>query len=272
MAEPLPLLLEPATLAGMLGQRDDVLLVDLSKAENHAQYHVPGSVHLDYASIIRMDKPVMGLLPETADLERVLGAVGIGPDTHVVAFDDEGGGKAARLLWTLDCLGHHQYSLLDGGLLAWANEGLPTDHAPTAPTPAAFQARPSEAPIASTEHILEHLNDPGLCLFDNRSPAEFCGEKKYAARGGHIPGAINWDWAEAMDQGRHMRLKPLDQLRASLAAMGVTPDKEVVCYCQTHHRSSLIYVLLRILGYPKVKGYPGAWSDWGNRNDTPVEA
>jgi len=272
MAEQLPLLLEPATLAGMLGQRDDVLLVDLSKAENHAQYHIPGSVHLDYGSIIRMDKPVMGLLPEAADLERVLGAIGIGPDTHVVAFDDEGGGKAGRLLWTLDCLGHHQYSLLDGGLLAWANEGLPTDHTPTVPTPATFKAQPSQTPIASTEHILEHLNDPALCLFDNRSPAEFSGEKKYAARGGHIPGAINWDWTEAMDQGRHMRLKPLDQLRASLAAIGVTADKEVVCYCQTHHRSSLIYVLLKILGYPKVKGYPGAWSDWGNRNDTPVEA
>ena len=106
MAEQLPLLLEPATLAGMLGQRDDILLVDLSKPENHAQYHIPGSVHLDYAGIIRMDKPVMGLLPDVHNLEQVLGAIGVGPDTHVVAFDDEGGGKAGRLSEEgRDCMG-----------------------------------------------------------------------------------------------------------------------------------------------------------------------
>lgn len=272
MTAPLPLLLDPAELAGMLGQRDDVLLVDLSKAENHTQYHIPGSVHLDYGKIIRVDKPVMGLLPEVHELEQVLGGIGIGPDTHVVAFDDEGGGKAARLLWTLDCLGHRKYSLLDGGLVAWANEGLPLDHSPTTPTPAVFKADPDDTPVARAEHIQAHLDDAGVCLLDNRSPAEYSGEKKFAARGGHIPGAINWDWVEAMDPNRHMRLKPLDRLKAVLAELGVTPDKEVICYCQTHHRSSLVYVLLKILGFDRVKGYPGAWSDWGNRNDTPVEA
>lgn len=268
----MPLLLEPTALAGLLGQRDDVLLVDLSKPENHAQHHLSGSVHLDYSRIIRMAKPVMGLLPETKELEQVLGAIGVGPDTHVVAFDDEGGGKAARLLWTLDCLGHHSYSLLDGGLLAWVNEGLPTDQTLTAPVPKVFKAQPNETPIAGTEHILQNLNNAGMCLFDNRSPAEFSGEKKFAQRGGHIPGAINWDWTEAMDQGRNMRLKPLNQLQTTLSGMGVTPDKEVICYCQTHHRSSLVYVLLKLLGYPHIKGYPGAWSDWGNRSDTPVNA
>jgi len=271
MAASLPLLLEPAELAGMLDSLDGVLLVDLSKAENHAQYHIPGAVHLDYGSIIRMDKPVMGLLPEVQELERVLGGIGIGPDTHVVAYDDEGGGKAGRLLWTLDCLGHHAHSLLDGGLVAWANEGLPTDHLAVTPTPATFTARPDEAPIASARHIMTHLGEPGVCLFDNRSPAEYSGEKKFAARGGHIPGAINWDWTEAMDQGRHLRLKPLAQLRTTLAELGATPDKEVICYCQSHHRSSLVYVLLKALDYGNIKGYPGAWSDWGNRNDTPVE-
>lgn len=272
MGNDLPLLLEPAELAGLLGSRDDLLLVDLSKAETHAQYHVPGSVHLEYGRIIRMAKPVMGLLPDTAELEQVLGSIGIGPDTHVIAFDDEGGGKAGRLLWTLDTLGHTKYSLLDGGLVAWVNEGQPTDNQPVSPTPATFTANPNPAVVADAEHILAHLNDDQVCLFDNRSPAEYTGEKKFADRGGHIPGAINWDWMEALDQNHHLRLKPLDQLKTTLEGMGITPDKEVICYCQTHHRSSLVYVLLKLLGYPNIKGYPGAWSDWGNRDDTPVEA
>lgn len=272
MNDHLPLLLEPAELAGLLGSRNDLLLVDLSKAETHAQYHLPGSVHLDYGRIMRMEKPRMGLLPDTAELEQVLGSVGIGPDTHVVALDDEGGGKAARLLWTLDTLGHTRYSLLDGGLVAWVNEGLPTDNQPVSPTPATFTARPNPSVIADAASILDRLNDPQVCLFDNRSPAEYTGEKKFADRGGHIPGAINWDWIEAIDQNRHMRFKPLDELKATLVGLGVTPDKEVICYCQSHHRSAVVYVLLKILGYASLKGYPGAWSDWGNRDDTPVEA
>ncbi len=271
MADALPPLIDPADLPGLLATRDDIVLVDLSNHENHAKYHIPGSVHLDYARIVRVAKPVMGLLPEPGELEQVLGAVGIGTDTPVIAFDDEGGGKAGRLLWTLDCMGHHQHALLDGGLVAWVNEGRAVDQSPTPPTPARFQAAPDPSPVADTDYILAHLSDPDVRLLDNRSPAEFSGEKRFAERGGHIPGAINWDWTEAMDQHRHLRLKPLDQLKATLADMGITADKQVICYCQTHHRSSLIYVLLKILGFGDVKGYPGAWSDWGNRTDTPVE-
>ncbi len=86
---------------------------------------------------------------------------------------------------------------------------------------------------------------------------------------GISPVRSNLDWLEVMDRQNNLRLKPADELKRILAELGITPDKEVVAYCQTHHRSSLAWFVLKYLDFPRIKGYPGSWSDWGNRTDTP---
>ena len=80
------------------------------------------------------------------------------------------------------------------------------------------------------------------------------------------------DWVNAIDRMRNLRLKPDDELRALFEGRGVTPDKEVITYCQTHHRSAHTYFVLRILDYARVKGYPGSWSEWGNDPQLPAES
>jgi thiosulfate/3-mercaptopyruvate sulfurtransferase len=80
---------------------------------------------------------------------------------------------------------------------------------------------------------------------------------------------VHFDWNDSKQPSGHF--KAATELRPRLEAMGITPDKEVICYCQSHQRSSVLCLLLEALGYPEVKGYPGAWSDWGNAPDTPVE-
>ncbi len=125
--------------------------------------------------------------------------------------------------------------------------------------------------IADRDYILAHLNDPGVVILDTRTAAEFLGQDRRAARGGHIPGAANMDWTLAMDRARTLRLKTDSELREMLEKLGVTADKEVITHCQTHHRSSHTYIVLKTLGFPRIKGYPGSWSEWGNDFELPIE-
>ena len=122
----LPLIVEPGELERVLG-RHDVLVVDLGNQPTHARSHVPGAVHLEYGRIVTARPPAMGLVPDDQQLGEALSSVGMRPDTHVVAYDDEGNGKACRLLWTLDVVGHRNFSLLNGGLNAWLNGGHRTE-------------------------------------------------------------------------------------------------------------------------------------------------
>lgn len=269
----MPLLLEATQLRDTLASPNR-RIIDLCKPETYLQSHIPGAIHLEYSRIVAMNQPVMGLLPAKSVLQAVLQSIGITPDKHVIAYDDEGGGRAARLLWTLAVLGHSKMSLLNGGLQAWTHEGFPLDSGEVSLTAVKpiyeFEWNPD--PIASRDYILTHLNQPTVAILDARSAEEYHGAKRFAQRGGHIPGAVNLDWILLMDQSRNLRLKRLEELRLMLASLNVTADKEVIVYCQTHHRSALTYIALKILGYPRVRGYPGSWSDWGNRDDTPVEA
>jgi len=262
--------IEPDDLESNL-HNPDVVIVDLCKAKQYRKAHIPGAHFVNYPDIIRIDKPMMGLLPFDEDFSRLLSNLGITADTHVVAYDDEGGGCASRFIWTLHVFGHSKTSLLNGGLFSWANEGHPLSR--DIPENTASQYHPGNTGNHTVDraYILQHLDDDRVSLLDARSLNEYTGKKKFANRGGHIPGAKRYEWTDAMDRSNNLRLLPADIIQQQLDRLGITKDKEVIVYCQTHHRSAFSYVMLKALGYEDVKGYPGSWSDWGNRDDTPVE-
>jgi thiosulfate/3-mercaptopyruvate sulfurtransferase len=271
MAPSLPLLVEPAELESALDM-PQLLLVDLNRAEIYAAAHVPGAVRLEYADITAAQPPAMGLLPDAAQLSRVMSAIGLTPDSHVVAYDADGNSRAARFLWTLEALGHAHYSLLNGGLNAWQHEGRRVSNKPVAATPSVYKATIRSDVIADMQWITARLGNDDVLLLDARTPDEYNGTAVKSAKGGHIPGAVNYDYANAIDQGNKSRLRPEAELRRALEQRGVGPGKEIVVYCQTHHRSAHTWFVLKYLGFPRVRGYPGSWSQWGNTPDTPVES
>ena len=161
----------------------------------------------------------------------------------------EGGGWAGRLIWTLEVLGHQGYSLLNGGALAWAAAGLPLASGAAQVEPRPYRARIDPSPIADKQQLLAQLDDPDSIVWDARSAEEYLGLRASARRNGHIPGAVNLDWLELMDQRNHFRLKPLPELRERLQTLGIGPGKRIITHCQTHHRSGLSWLVGK-----------GAWS------------
>jgi thiosulfate/3-mercaptopyruvate sulfurtransferase len=264
------LLIEPDELEHHLSD-PDVVIVDLCKPTQYQQAHLPGARFVSYGDIVRVERPVAGLLPGAAEFSVLVSSLGITADKTVVAYDDEGGGCAARFIWTLYVYGHEKAVLLNGGLHSWANEGHTLSTEIPAPVNSKYTLSNTGHYTAECDYILGKLNDDHTALLDARTLAEFTGEKKFAERGGHIPGAKRYEWTNAMDRNHNYRLLPADSIQPSLDALGITKDKEVIVYCQTHHRSAYSWLMLRALGYEEVKGYPGSWSDWGNRVDTPVE-
>lgn len=272
MANPaLPLLLEVEQLANLIPD-DRLLLIDVSSPDNYLNGHIPGAFNLHPGYLQCGVAPAPGKIPDATQLAEVFSSLGLRPEHHVIAYDDEGGGWAGRLLWTLEAVGHRHYSYLNGGIHAWRQAGLPIETAAQTATPSDHPVTIDPAPIAEIEDILPRLGSDNFAIWDARSAAEYRGERSGSMRAGHIPGAINIDWLELIDRSNATRLVDLEQLQARLNDLGLSADKDIVTHCQSHHRSSLTWLAMRILGYPSVKGYHGSWGEWGNRDDTPVES
>ena len=264
----LPLLLEPEQLAQHLHD-SQLLIVDVCKQSVYQQAHIPHAVWLNARALVSGDMPAAGKLPSQAQLQTLCRDLGLTPERHVVVYDDEGGGWAGRFIWTLDVIGHKNYSYLNGGLHAWLAAGLPIDNTENRPIPSQINITLHAQPQADVDYVLAHYQDNHHCLWDARSPEEFNGTRLLAMRGGHIPQAVNYEWTAAMDKANALKLRPLAEIRQELQALGIDTHKTVITYCQTHHRSGFTYLLGKILGFD-IKAYAGSWSEWGNRSDTPV--
>lgn len=273
MAADIPRLLEPALLDSMLGsapEMDNFIIIDLCSDALYHQKHVPGAVHLPPGSLMAGTAPYPGKLPTVEQLESIIRYLGIDADSHVVIYDDEGGGWAGRFAWTLDLLGYENWSYLNGGIVAWIREGFVTQsqaNRPTASSTAVSIAKPKV--LVNADEIIDKLDHANFAIWDARSPGEYRGDMVRSARGGHIPGAINIEWTELMDQQRNLRIR--DDAQEILDNAGLHRDKTITTHCQSHHRSGFTYMVARILGYENISAYDGSWAEWGSLDHTPIE-
>ena len=259
---------EPEALVGM--DTSDWLIVHVAQPDAFAQGHLAAAQLVTPRELIAGTPPAAGRLPSLERLEALFSRLGYRADQHIVVYDDEGGGWAGRFAWTLDVIGHANWGYVNGGLHALLAAGVPLVGG--APRPVrAVQANLSlhHEPIAEAEDILATLGSTDHVVLDVRSAEEYAGIRVAAARSGHIPGAVNIDWLRLQDPLRDTRL--VSDLAQLFADRGITPDKCVTTHCQSHHRSGLSYLALRLLGYPRVRAYHGSWSEWGNRDDLPIE-
>ena len=266
------LLIDAEQLVPHLGN-DKLRIVDLSRASVYDQLHIPHALHLKPKFLVRQDEQATGLLPDVEGLQELIRYLNISPEHHVVVYDDEGGAWAGRLIWNLNCLGFENTSLLNGGIHAWLAAGLPTtseveQFEPVSALVQVDQAKIQQYRIEYAE-LLEKVQSSQVQLWDCRTEDEYTGLRLAARRGGHIPNALHFEWSTALNRENHLRLHPLERTQQRLEQLGFNLNEPVVVYCQSHHRSGLAYILGRLLGW-NIQAYDGAWSEWGNRLDSPI--
>lgn len=266
------LLIDAEQLVPHLGN-DKLRIVDLSRASVYDQLHIPHALHLKPKFLVRQDEQATGLLPDVEGLQELIRYLNISSEHHVVVYDDEGGAWAGRLIWNLHCLGFENTSLLNGGIHAWLAAGLPTtsdveQFEPVNTLVQVDQAKIQQYRIEYAE-LLEKVQSSQVQLWDCRTEDEYTGLRLAARRGGHIPNALHFEWSTALNRENHLRLHPLERTQQRLEQLGFNLNEPVVVYCQSHHRSGLAYILGRLLGW-NIQAYDGAWSEWGNRLDSPI--
>lgn len=232
--------------------REAVVLVDLqSKPELYAKGHIAGAV---YANLEDFRDGKKDLAP-VEKLERRLGELGIGPDTHVVAYDELYGRNAGWLWYVLAQLGHERVSLLDGGMDAFREELV----AGPPPAPAAVTYRARKQPSGVVDSAFVASRPAGVVLIDTRPREQYTGEKpKDGMKPGHIPGAISLPW-EAF-RGKDNRFLAPEE--AAKLVANVPKDAEVVLYCNSYHMAAHVHFQLHRLGYANVKAFDGSVEEW----------
>jgi thiosulfate/3-mercaptopyruvate sulfurtransferase len=255
----------------------DVIVCDCrfagDREESRRRYergHIPGAVHVFWLEdLSAADTTVTTFLPSAAEAERALGRLGVGDGSRVVGYADQGNLYASRLWHVLTQFGHREVALMDGGIEAWVAEGRPLERGDVPPSPDRFRvSRSGRAPGIGRDEIAARLADPDLTLLDVRTPEEFSGEQRRAARGGHIPGAVLLPWDGNLDAGG--RIRPVAGIRARAQAAGVLPDREIAVYCQGGVRAAHTAWALELAGYRRVRIYDGSWAEWGNDSRLPV--
>ena len=266
------LLIEAEDLLPHLGN-EKLRIVDLSRSSVYDQLHIPHAIHVKPKQLLRQEEQASGLLPEIEGLQALIEYLNISPEHHVVAYDDEGGGWAGRLIWNLHCLGFENTSLLNGGIHAWLAAGFPTSSQVEKPAPVAHLVKVNQAQIDQYQikysELLEKVKNNNIQLWDCRTEDEYSGLRLAARRGGHIPNARHFEWSTALNRENHLKLHPLERTQQRLEQLGFNLNEPVVVYCQSHHRSGLAYILGRLLNW-NIQAYDGAWSEWGNRLDSPI--
>ena len=247
----------------------NLCLVDVRPAEEFARGHIPGAVHFDLFGLSLVDTSDAPLKAFMYMIHHVLELRGVSESTEVVFYEDNSGMRAARGFWFLEFFGHQHVRILDGGIQAWKAAGLAVTTEAASPKTAAFKSSERREVLATVDDVLHSLDNKEISILDTRSKGEYLGTHVRAARGGAIPGAIHIEWTDNLDA--RGKFKSDAELTAMYSRAGITPDKEVISYCQGGYRAAHSYVALRLIGFPKVRNYIGSWKEWGDRTDLPIE-
>lgn len=256
-----------------------ILEVDYDPENAYRQGHLPGAYLVWWKRDI--NDPIRRDIIGKKQFEELMGSVGATADTELVLYGDFNNWFAAFAFWVFQYYGHRKIKIMNGGRKKWELEKREyTKEEPPAQSSRYVANPPDEGVRAYMPDVRRALEKMDImAMVDVRSPKEFSGEitappeypTEHAQRGGHIPGAMNIPWAQAV-KDIDGTFKTAEELKTLYEGKGITPDKSIICYCRIGERSSHTWFVLKyLLGYPLVRNYDGSWTEWGNMIGNPIE-
>jgi thiosulfate/3-mercaptopyruvate sulfurtransferase len=255
------LLVEPAWLMPRIGT-PGLRLIDMRDADAYASGHIPGAANLQLGDLgSRVGGLDNVLLPSEA-FGRLIAAAGVSNGDAVIVYDDQWGLAAARLVWALHRYGHDEVGMLNGGWDRWEAEDGPGVQGAEEIAPGSFRAVPRAEVSADRAWIAARIAAGSPVLLDTRTTREFDN--------GHVPGAICWDWFNAVPPDSWNASREPEELRAEWRGLGLDTSDEVIVYCRSGMRAAHTYVVLKNAGFSGVRLYDGSWQEWSMNEENDV--
>jgi thiosulfate/3-mercaptopyruvate sulfurtransferase len=242
-------------------------LVEKDKGRTaYREAHIPGAVFLDVDTDLAAPPgqgPGRHPLPDPASFAAAMSRAGIGPGTHVVAYDFGDGSTAARLWWLLRYFGHERVSLLDGGMARWVAEGHPVEGREPTVAPATFVAEPRPHMVVDAAAIERLRSEPSALVLDVRMAERYQGRREPVDPvAGHIPGARNRPYPANVRSTEDPRFLAPGELREAFETLGASRVERVACYCGSGVNACQTLFALELAGFRNALLYEGSWSDW----------
>jgi thiosulfate/3-mercaptopyruvate sulfurtransferase len=237
--------------------------------------HLPGAVYLNPETLRAAEGGVPAQLLSARSYSELFSRLGLTMNRPVVIYSagETRNIDATFLAWLLAGFGHPQVYVLNGGFFKWELEQRPVVQQYPQSKPVPFPLGAFRPERASLEEVRRTLGTGSVTLVDARPPDQYAGEAGAQMRRGHIPGAINHYWQDDLTQvGFGHVWKGWEELRAAYAAQGITPEKNIIVYCNSTTEASHVHFTLRyLLGFPRVRIYVGSWTEWAERAELPIE-
>ena len=251
-----------------------VKIIDIRKSEDYDAGHLPGALNYSKKELQVESGGVKGLIPPSADISTKLSSLGVKCSDTILIYDGNKNLWSTRFLWTLDVYGHDDARMMDGSFGLWEKENrtITTDVPSISASTYNFKGTANSELVTNIDTVLGSLDDSSSVVLDTRGAEEFAGRDVRANRGGHIPGSIHVEWVNNVDEDG--RFLPAADLKKLYGTADVTDDLgDIYTLCQTAVRATHSwFVLADLLGFDNVSVYDGSWTEWGNKEDTPIDS
>ncbi len=244
-----------------------IRIVDTRSFNEYIKGHIPGAINIDLMQYHWNDTSKQGIKGFNRQMRSLFSSIGITGKTFLIFYDNISGPSSARGVWLSLYFSHKKVAMLNGGFTSWEKENKPVETKTESFRYSKIENPIDESLLVDFRTLLDSIRSKKkIQIIDSRSLKEYSGEHIRAIRGGHIPSAINIDWKENLLADKFKSLEDIKKVYSSFSK-----NQEVITYCQGGYRAANTFVILKEIGFKKVKMYLGSWNEWGNNYRLPIE-